>query len=179
MDILLVAGVKKDDLTILHCTTEYPTPFRDVNLRAMQTMRDELGADVGYSDHTIGIDVPVAAVAMGAGIIEKHFTLDRTLPGPDHAASLEPDELKDMVLAIRNIEDALGDGVKRPSESEEKNISIVRKSIVAAGAIRKGELLSSQNLAVKRPGTGVSPMEWDRVVGTVVDREYSKDDLIR
>jgi len=179
MDILLVAGVKKDDLTILHCTTEYPTPFRDVNLKAMQTMRDELGVDVGYSDHTIGIDVPVAAVAMGAGIIEKHFTLDRTLPGPDHAASLEPDELKDMVLAIRNIEDALGDGVKRPSESEEKNISIVRKSIVAAGAIRKGELLSSQNLAVKRPGTGVSPMEWDRVVGTVVDREYSKDDLIR
>jgi len=178
MVVLLGAGCRKDDLTILHCTTEYPSPMADVNLRAMLTMRDELGVKVGYSDHTVGIEIPIAAVAMGACVIEKHFTLDRTLPGPDHAASLEPEELKAMVAAIRNIEQAMGDGIKKPSLCEEKNLPIVRKSIVAARDIRKGERFSVENLAVKRPGTGISPMEWDSVVGRVADRDYSKDDLI-
>lgn len=178
MEILLNAGVSKDDLTILHCNTEYPTPMEDVNLRAMLTIRDELGVRVGYSDHTVGIEVPIAAVAMGATIIEKHFTLDRTLPGPDHAASLEPEELKSMVSAIRNIEKAMGDGVKKPSPSEEGNLPVVRKSIVAGSPIRKGEQFTEENLMVKRPGTGLSPMEWDRIIGKRADRDHSKDDLI-
>jgi len=178
MDILLEAGVAKDDITILHCNTEYPTPMEDVNLRAMLAIQDEFGVKVGYSDHTKGIEIPVAAVALGATVIEKHFTLDRNYPGPDHAASLEPGELKAMVSAIRNIERAMGDGIKKPSLSEAKNLPIARRSIVAATTIRKGEPFTEDNLAVKRPGTGISPMEWDRIVGGMADREYVKDDLI-
>jgi len=176
--VLLKAGVKKDDLTILHCNTEYPTPMQDVNLRAMLTMEDELGVAVGYSDHTLGIEISVAAVALGATVIEKHFTLDRTLPGPDHAASLEPEELKAMVTAIRNIEKAMGDRVKKPSPSEMKNMSIARRSIVAKKPISKGELFSEKNLTVKRPGKGVSPMEWDTYIGRSADKKYQMDDLI-
>ncbi len=179
MEILLAAGVKKDDLTILHCNTEYPTPIENVNLKAMLTIRDELGVKVGYSDHTLGIEIPVAAVAMGATVIEKHFTLDRILPGPDHAASLEPDELKAMIQAIRNIEKAMGNGVKQPSPSEAKNIPIARKSIVAKNPINKGERFSEDNLTVKRPGTGISPMEWDVYMCKSSDREYQMDDLIQ
>ena len=179
MDVLLEAGVNKHDLTILHCNTEYPTPIADVNLRAMLTIRDELGVKVGYSDHTLGIQVPVIAVTLGASVIEKHFTLDRTLPGPDHAASLEPGELKAMVSAIRSIEEVLGDGVKKPSKSEKKNIPIARKSIVAKKPIKKGETFSGDNLTVKRPGTGISPMEWDKIIGQSADLEYLTDDLIK
>jgi N,N'-diacetyllegionaminate synthase len=179
MEILLTAGLQKEDLTILHCNTEYPTPMADVNLRAMLTIRDELGVNVGYSDHTLGIEVPVAAVAMGACVIEKHFTLDRNMPGPDHAASLEPDELKSMVSAIRNIEQALGYGEKKPSPSETNNIVVVRKSIVAKKDIKKGEVLSDSNLDTKRPGTGISPMEWDAYIGKFADREYQTDELIQ
>ena len=178
MDVLLKAGVKKDNLTILHCNTEYPTPMEDVNLKAMLTIRDELGVKVGYSDHTLGIEVPVVAVALGASVIEKHFTLDRTLPGPDHAASLESEELKTMVSAIRNIEKAIGDGVKKPSQSESKNIPIARKSIVAKKPIKKGERFSENNLTVKRPGTGISPMEWDAYIGKSSDTDYHMDELI-
>jgi len=177
-NVLQDAGVKKDDITILHCNTEYPTPMEDVNLKAMLTIRDELGVNVGYSDHTLGIEVSLATVALGATVIEKHFTLDRTMPGPDHAASLEPKELKAMVSAIRNIEKAMGDGVKKPSPSEIKNIPIVRKSIVAKKIIKKGERFSEENLTVKRPGTGISPMEWDAFLGKSADREYQMDDLI-
>ena len=178
MNVLLYAGVKKDNLTILHCNTEYPTPIEDVNLKAMLTIEVELGVAVGYSDHTLGIEIPIAAVALGAVIIEKHFTLDRALPGPDHAASLEPDELMAMVSAIRNIEKVMGDGVKMPSKSEKKNIPIARKSIVAKKTIEKGEQFSEENLTVKRPGTGISPMEWDEILGKIADREYDVDDLI-
>jgi len=179
LNILLEAGAKKDNITILHCNTEYPTPMEDVNLKAMLTIRDELGVKVGYSDHTLGVEIPIAAVALGATVIEKHFTLDRNLPGPDHAASLEPEELKSMVKAIRNIEKALGDGIKQPSESEIKNIPIVRKSIVAAIKIRKGEFFSRKNLTVKRPGTGISPMEWDEVMGKVSIQDFNCDELIK
>lgn len=179
MDVLLESGLKKDVLTILHCNTEYPTPMEHVNLRAMLTIRDELGVKVGYSDHTLGIEIPVAAVALGASVIEKHFTLDRTLPGPDHAASLEPDELKAMVSSIRNIELALYDSVKKPSPSEMKNILIARKSIVAKRPIEKGESFSEDNLTAKRPGTGISPMEWDNILGRKSDARYKTDDLIQ
>ncbi len=178
MNVLLDVGVKKENLTILHCNTEYPTPMKDVNLKAMLTIRAELGVKVGYSDHTLGIEVPVAAVAMGATVIEKHFTLDCTLPGPDHQASLEPDELKAMVLAIRNIEKALGDGTKRPSPSELKNKSIARKSLVASTAIRTGDRFTTANLTVKRPGTGISPMRWDEVLGGSAMRDFVADELI-
>ena len=177
-NILLESGVKKNDLTILHCNTEYPTPMTDVNLRAMLTIQDELGVKVGYSDHTLGIEIPIAAVAMGATIIEKHFTLDRTLLGPDHAASLEPDELNAMVISIRNIEKAMGDGLKMPSPSEIKNIPIARKSIVAKKSIKKGELFTEENLTVKRPGTGISPMEWDDVLNQNANKTFKIDDLI-
>lgn len=166
------------DIAVLHCNTEYPTPFTDVNMKAMLTMRDELGVEVGYSDHTMGIEIPIAAVAMGAQIIEKHFTLDKTMDGPDHKASLEPHELKAMINAIRNVENALGTGVKEPSESEQRNIGIVRKSIVAKYAIKKGEVFSEENLVTKRPGTGVSPMKWNEIIGTVAGRDYKEDDLI-
>jgi N,N'-diacetyllegionaminate synthase len=179
MNVLLEAGVKKDKLIILHCNTEYPTPMDDVNLQAMLTIRDELGVSVGYSDHTLGIEISVAAAALGATVIEKHFTLDRTLPGPDHAASLEPEELKAMVSAIRNIENAMGTGVKKPSNSEIKNIPIVRKSIVAKKSISKGERFSEGNLTVKRPGMGISPMEWDNIIGRESEANFEPDDLIQ
>jgi len=179
MDVLLGAGIKKDDLTILHCNTEYPTPMEDVNLKAMLTIRDELGVSVGYSDHTLGIEIPVAAVAMGATVIEKHFTLDRTLLGPDHAASLEPIELKAMVAAIRNIEKAMGDSVKKSSPSEIKNIPITRKSIMAKKPIKKRERFSEDNLMVKRPGTGISPMEWDNILGKKSKYDFNIDEQIK
>lgn len=165
-------------ISLLHCTTEYPTPYQDVNLKAMQTMKKEFGLPVGYSDHTQGIEVPVAAVAMGATIIEKHFTLDKNMEGPDHKASLEPSELAQMVIAIRNIEKAIGDGIKQPAESEIKNIAIARKSIVAAKAIKKGETLTESNLTTKRPGNGVSPMKWFDILGTQAIRDFEEDELI-
>lgn len=173
-----LAVLKDCKVSLLHCTTEYPCPYEGVNLKAMQTMRDAFHLPVGYSDHTQGIEVPIAAVAMGATIIEKHFTLDRNMEGPDHKASLEPDELKAMVTAIRNIEQAFGTGKKEPVECEKKNIAIARKSIVANRAIKKGELLTDENLTVKRPGDGISPMKWDEVVGTVADRDYQEDEQI-
>jgi len=179
MDVILDAGIKKDDVTILHCNTEYPTSMQDVNLRAMITMRDKLGVKVGYSDHTLGIEVPIAAVSLGASVIEKHFTLDRSLSGPDHAASLEPNELKKMVSAIRNIEIAMGSGVKKSTESEIKNIPVARKSIVAKKLIKKGERFTEANLAVKRPGSGITPMNWDVYIGKLADRSYQVNELIQ
>lgn len=165
-------------ITLMHCTTNYPTPMQDVNLKAMLTMKEHCGCDVGYSDHSKGIEVPIAAVAMGAVIIEKHFTLDRSMEGPDHKASLEPNELKAMVDAIRNVELAMGDGVKKPSESEMANIEVVRKSIIASRDIKKGETLTEGNLTTKRPGTGISPMWWNEVIGTVAVRDFAEDELI-
>lgn len=179
IDVLVRFGAKRDNITLLHCNTEYPTPMPDVNLRAMVQMRADFGLNVGYSDHTRGIEVPIAAVALGAAVIEKHFTLDRSLPGPDHKASLEPSELKEMVKAIRNVEQALGTAQKCVTESEGKNRSVARKSIVAARPIRKGELLSEDNLAAKRPGTGISPMLWESVIGTPAIKDYAPDDLIQ
>ncbi|WP_290385673.1 N-acetylneuraminate synthase [Paramuribaculum intestinale] len=176
--VLLDGGLTLDMITLLHCNTEYPTPYTDVNLRAMLTLRDAIGCRVGYSDHTLGIEVPVAAVAMGAEMIEKHFTLDKTLPGPDHVASLEPAELKAMVSAIRHTEAALGSGRKDVSPSERKNIAIARKSIIAARPISKGERFSHDNLTVKRPGNGISPMLWDTVVGLEAPRDFEPDELI-
>lgn len=178
VDVLCKHGLKKEQITLLHCNTEYPTPMQDVNLRAMQQMREMFGVAVGYSDHTPGIEVPIAAVALGAEVIEKHFTLDRTMPGPDHKASLEPQELKAMVSAIRNIEQALGDGEKRVSESERKNMTIARKSIVAARDIMQGELLTEENLTTKRPGNGISPIRWNDVVGSKAVRDFKVDELI-
>ncbi len=166
------------DVSLLHCNTEYPTPFEDVNLRAMQTMRETFHLEVGYSDHTKGIEVPIAAAAMGATVIEKHFTLDRTMEGPDHAASLEPDELAAMVSSIRHIEQALGTGEKKPSPSEKKNMAVARKSIAAKKDIRAGELLTKDNITTKRPGTGVSPMRWPEVLGTEAIRDFREDELI-
>lgn len=171
-------GTPRDMITVLHCTTEYPTPMGDVNLLAMVNIGKALGVKVGYSDHTQGIEVPIAAVALGATVIEKHFTLDRNLPGPDHLASLEPFELKEMVKSVRNIEKALGDGIKRPSPSELKNKSIIRKSIVAARSIKSGELFSEENLIAKRPGTGISPLLWDTLIGQPSPRDFSEDELI-
>lgn len=172
-------GVPRSWITVLHCNTQYPTPMEDVNLPAMASIRSAFGVEVGYSDHTMGIELAIAAVALGASVIEKHFTLDRNLPGPDHLASLEPDELADMVRAIRNIELAVsGDGIKRPSPSEIGNRPIARKSIVAAGPIRSGELFSAENLTAKRPGTGISPMRWDEVIGRPAPRDFRPDELI-
>lgn len=165
-------------ITLLHCTTNYPTPMEDVNLNSMITMRNHCGCSVGYSDHTKGIEVAVAAVALGAEIIEKHFTLDRNMEGPDHKASLEPDELKRMIISIRNIEKAMGDGRKAPSQSEMANIDIVRKSIIANKDIKAGEILSENNITTKRPGTGISPMRWKEVIGTTAIRDFAKDQLI-
>ena len=177
--VLTDNGVSKDKITVLHCNTEYPTPMEDVNLKAMLHIQRELGIPVGYSDHTLGIEVPIAAVALGATVIEKHFTLDKTLPGPDHKASLEPEELKAMVMAIRNIEKAIGgSGLKEVSKSEAKNKPIARKSIVATKAIKKGDLFSAENLTVKRPGTGISPMQWDEVIGKTAKKDFEEDDLI-
>ncbi len=173
-----LAVLKDCDVSLLHCTTEYPCPFEDVNLNAMQTMRKEFNLPVGYSDHTQGIGVPIAAVAMGATIIEKHFTLDNTMEGPDHKASLEPHELKEMVQAIRNIEKALGSFDKKPSPSEIKNIEIARKSIVAKRYINKGEIFTTENITTKRPATGKSPMLWDSVIGTVATKNYQEDEII-
>lgn len=167
-----------ETITVLHCNTQYPTPMEDVNLKAMISMKNELELPVGYSDHTQGIEVPIAAVAMGATVIEKHFTLDRTMEGPDHKASLEPDELTAMVKAIRNIEKALGNGVKTLSKSEKDNLAIARKSIVAACKIEKGELFTEKNLTVKRPGNGISPMKWEQVIGKIANRDYKEDEMI-
>jgi N,N'-diacetyllegionaminate synthase len=178
LDVLEQAGTNRKLVTVLHCNTEYPTPMVDVNLRAMRAIHDAFGVAVGYSDHTVGIEVAIAAVALGATVIEKHFTLDRSLPGPDHKASLEPDELKAMVKAIRNVEIALGDGIKRPTPSELKNRPIGRKSIVAARSIATGEVFSIDNVTIKRPGTGVSPMRWDELLGRKADRPYERDDAI-
>ena len=166
------------EITLLHCTTEYPAPIEDVNLRAMETMRQKFGLKVGYSDHTHGIEIPVAAVAMGACVIEKHFTLDRNMKGPDHKASLESDELAAMVQAIRNVEKALGDGRKIPSKSEIKNIPIARKSIVAKKKIIKGETFTEENITTKRPGYGISPMRWNEILGTKAIRDFDEDELI-
>ena len=178
LKILIGAGTKKENITILHANTMYPTPMEDVNLNAMITIQKELDIAVGYSDHTLGIEVAIAAVAMGATIIEKHFTLDRNLPGPDHIASLEPVELTSMVRAIRNIELALGDGVKAPRPSELKNIHMVRKSIVASRNIQAGDIFTEENVTTKRPGYGLSPMQWDDVIGTESTRSYNIDELI-
>lgn len=178
--IFLKEGILIENITILHCNTEYPTPMQDVNLKAMITIRDKFSTQVGYSDHTLGIEVPIAAVAIGARVIEKHFTLDKNMSGPDHAASLEPLELTAMVKAIRNIEQAMaGNGIKEPSSSEVKNITIARKSIVAACAIAKGEVFSEDNITVKRPGNGLSPMLWDQVIGQVASTAFNADDLIK
>lgn len=178
LQVLLSNGVRKEQVTVLHCNTEYPTPMQDVNLRAMLEIGGTFGVKVGYSDHTEGIEVPVAAVALGATVIEKHFTLDKTMEGPDHRASLEPDELRTMVKAIRNIEQALGDGHKTVSESERKNMAVARKSIVAACPIRKGERLTERNLTVKRPGNGISPMRWEEVIGTCARRDFQEEEPI-
>jgi N,N'-diacetyllegionaminate synthase len=178
LEVLEKEGISRSNITVLHCNTEYPTPMADVNLRAMLTIRDAFDVQVGYSDHTLGVEVAIAAVSLGATVIEKHFTLDRSLSGPDHKSSLEPEEFKSMVLAIRNIEKAMGDGVKRPSSSETKNIPIARKSLVAACAIFEGEVFSESNLTVKRPGTGLSPMRWDEVLGCKAPRNFAPDELI-
>ena len=167
-----------EDLTVLHCNTEYPTPFNDVNLEVLHTLRDELGVKVGYSDHSMGIEIPIAAVAMGATVIEKHFTLDKGMKGPDHKASLEPEELRAMIRAIRNVEKALGSGLKEPSKSEIKNKVIARKSIVAMTDIAEGDILTEENLTTKRPANGISPMLWEKVIGTAAKRDFKKDELI-
>lgn len=173
------AGIPKENITILHCNTEYPTPMDDVNLKAMLHIQEVFATEVGYSDHTLGIEVPIAAVALGASIVEKHFTLDKKMNGPDHSASLEPDELKAMVSAIRNLEKALsGSGMKEVSPSEQKNLAIARKSIVATKEIHKGELFTEKNIGVKRPGTGISPMKWDEVIGKVSQQDFAEDELI-
>lgn len=166
------------EIKLLHCNTEYPTPYEDVNLRAMKTLRDAFGVEVGYSDHTKGIEVPIAAVAMGASVIEKHFTLDRNMEGPDHKASLEPQELKQMVDSIRHIEAAFGSGDKKPSPSEKKNMAVARKSIVAAKRIKAGDILTEENITVKRPGNGICPMRWKEVIGTRAVRDFEEDELI-
>lgn len=175
---LEAAGTPRTAMTVLHCTTEYPAPMNEVNLRAMQTLHAAFDVAVGYSDHTAGFEVAIAAVAMGASVIEKHFTLDRALPGPDHKASLEPQELKAMVAAIRNIEQALGDGIKRLTPSEVRNRPVARKSLVASRPIAAGERFSPNNLAAKRPGTGLSPMRWDDVIGRTAPRDFAIDELI-
>lgn len=178
LDVLTFAGTEKKNITVLHATTEYPCPMEEVNLRSMNTIAAAFGVDTGYSDHTNGIEIPIAAAAMGASVIEKHFTLDRDMEGPDHKASLEPDELITMIKAIRNIEKALGNGIKKPTYSELKNIPIVRKSIVASQPIRAGEILNEKNLAVKRPGNGISPLYWDELIGHIAKRDYNADEPI-
>ena len=179
LEVLIKAGTAKENITILHCNTEYPTPFEDVNLRAMLTISSAFsGLQVGYSDHTSGIEASIAAVALGARIIEKHFTLDKNMEGPDHKTSLEPSELKKMVKAIRNIEKALGSGIKKPSPSELKNRPVARKSIVAAKNIAKGEIFNEKNLTVKRPGTGISPMRWNELLGKIANKNYREDEVI-
>lgn len=178
LSILINAGTAKENITVLHANTMYPTPLNDANLNAMLTIQQEFDITVGYSDHTMGIEADIAAVAMGASIIEKHFTLDNSLSGPDHKASLEPKELKAMVTSIRNIEKALGNGVKMPSNSEKPNISVARKSIVANQTIKTGDVFTEENIGVKRPGNGISPMKWDEIIGSVADKDYQADELI-
>ena len=178
LDILVSSGTKKNNITVLHANTEYPTQMEDVNLKAMVIMGKELNVNFGYSDHTLGIEVDIAAVALGASIIEKHFTLNCNMEGPDHKASLEPDQLNKMVISIRNIEKALGNGIKKPSKSELPNIQIVRKSIITKTKIKKGEILNENNLAVKRPGGGISPMKWDEIIGTKAIKDYNEDELL-
>jgi N,N'-diacetyllegionaminate synthase len=178
INVLEASGTPRSKITVLHCTTAYPVPISDVNLRAMQSIQNKFNVAVGYSDHTLGIEIPIAAVALGATIIEKHFTTDRSQPGPDHKASLEPSELKSMVDGIRNVEKALGDGDKRRMPSEITNLPIARKSIVASRPISAGMIFSEQNLTVKRPGTGISPMEWNNLIGRAANRDYLADELI-
>ena len=179
VDVLTGFGVAKEDLYILHCTTEYPALISEVNLKAMDAIAEATGCKTGYSDHTMGIDVAIAAAARGARVIEKHFTLDRSLPGPDHPASLEPDELKRMVISIRNVQRAIGNGIKQPASSrEESNRDVARKSIVAACDIKAGEIFTEENLTTKRPGSGISPMRWPDVIGKIADRDYNENDLI-
>ncbi len=178
LNVLELAGTRREKIVVLHCTTNYPTEMQEVNLHAMRRLGDEFGVRFGYSDHTLGVEVSIAAVALGACVIEKHFTLSRDLEGPDHRASLEPIELANMVTSIRNIEIALGDGIKRPTKNEIENAKVARKSIVARMAIRQGELFTNENLATKRPGVGISPMMWDSILGTVAGRDFDEDDLI-
>ena len=179
IEALEKSGTHRSKITVLHCTTAYPVPMSDVNLRAMQSIQNRFNVAVGYSDHTLGIEIPIAAVAMGATVIEKHFTTDKNLPGPDHKASLEPGELKSMICAIRNVEIALGDGIKRLMPGETENMEVIRRSIVARTTIIKGETLSVDNLTTKRPGNGISPMQWDEIVGKVANRDYLIDELIQ
>ena len=178
INVLTQSGTDRENIALLHANTQYPTPMRDVNLKAILTMKEAFKLDVGYSDHTLGIEVPIAAAALGASIIEKHFTLDKNMQGPDHRASLEPSELKAMVEAIRNIELALGNGVKKASSSESENINVARKSIVAKTGIKKGEIFSEKNLCAKRPGNGISPMRWDEIIGKTAQKDYKQDELI-
>lgn len=178
LEVLIQNGTQRDKIIILHCNTEYPTPFEDVNLKAMQTLKNAFHLPIGYSDHTLGITIPIAAVAMGACVIEKHFTLDKTMQGPDHLASLEPEELKVMIKNIRELELALGDGIKKPSQSESKNKTIARKSLVSKINIKKGECFSEENLTTKRPGNGICAMEYDKYLGKIASRDYVEDELI-
>ena len=178
LDVLEAAGTSRSKITVLHCNSDYPTQMQDVNLRAMCSIRDAFGVDVGYSDHTLGIEVPIAAVALGATVIEKHLTLKRSLPGPDHSASLEPQEFASMVQAIRNIEQALKGGIKRPSLNELKNKAVVRKSLVASKPIRAGERFSEENITAKRPGTGISAMRWDEVIDRIAVKDFAEGELI-
>lgn len=179
LEILIINGTKRNNITILHANTQYPTPMQDVNLKAMVNIGAAFGLKFGYSDHTQGIEIPIAAVAMGASIIEKHFTLDKNMPGPDHKASLDPSELKTMIKAIRNVEMAFGDGIKRASKSESENIFVARKSIVAKTKIKKGEILTELNLTTKRPGNGISAMKWDEIIGKSANKDYDEDELIK
>lgn len=178
LSILISSGTKKENIAILHCTTEYPAPLGSVNLKAMLTIRDRLKVTVGYSDHTLGIEIPIAAVALGARIIEKHFTLNKGMQGPDHKASLQPHEFSLMISGIRNIEKALGNGIKRPADSEKKNICAARKSIVVAKPVRKGEVFTEENITVKRPGLGISPMRWNKIVGMSAKKDFLEDELV-
>lgn len=178
LDVLITSGTSKEKITVLHATTEYPCPMDEVNLRSMKTIAAAFGVNVGYSDHTVGIEIPIAAVAMGAVVIEKHLTLDRNMEGPDHKASLEPDELTAMIRAIRNIEKALGNGIKKASPSELKNMAVARKSIVAARPIRTGEVFTVENMTVKRPGNGINPMRYDEIIGTIAQKDYQTDELL-
>jgi N,N'-diacetyllegionaminate synthase len=178
LDVLVLNGTKKNMISVLHCSTEYPTPMHEVNLKAMLAIKDKFDVQIGYSDHTEGIEVSIAAVAMGANIIEKHITLNKNSDGPDHSASTEPEEFKKMVCSIRNIEVSLGDGIKAPTKSEQKNMLVARKSIVAAKEIKKDEILTEENLSVKRPGSGISPMQLDTVIGTPAIKNFTKDEMI-
>lgn len=178
LQVLLENGMKREDVTLLQCTTEYPAPYCTVNLRVMDTLRERFRTETGYSDHTKGTEVAIAAAARGATVIEKHFTLDKSMPGPDHVASLNPEELKQMVVAIRHIVEALGNGVKEPSAPEQKNIAVARKSIVARRAIKAGEIFTEENLTTKRPGCGISPMEWDKLLGKTSSRSFAQDEQI-